>query len=437
MRVLIGKFGARASYVRESAAGGLLFAIVCAACVVAPLAGCERIGDKLRVSVRPRALHDVPAARLAYRLEADVDTNVLPESVKNEGAEEPVAAVRTQFETNRKEEALLRTVTSPDGLRVLALYVPNDPAFPADEFLVDLYGADGLFVRNVLPAGLSGVFPSAVAWSPDSQWIAFTGRRTAKPTPSPTPISEPLAPDVTDPNAPPTPMQTVAPLIAPVATYRTEQVYLADRDGFNLRPLTSREGLVYFHVAWSPDGYTLAALACREDELAERINENKQLAGRPRLIDREGRERLLSDQLMDALPVWSPDGSKIATAAETDVSIYDAAGERPTAALLPLRDPLLAASAEYDAKHPSARPAAAVRAGAPKGPSSAPTQPVAPTSGGTPLSFNPVVRLEWVQPELLLVQTGFIRIFQNEPEPTRRYLRWHVLHLSPQAAVLQ
>ncbi|MCA1630430.1 MAG: hypothetical protein LC785_10635 [Acidobacteria bacterium] len=405
-----------------------LLAALIVACVAAPLAGCRQVGEKMGVvSVRPRELRDVPSARLAFRLEPDVSPDVLPESVKNEGPEETLAAVRAHFESERKDEALLRTVTSPDGQRALALYAPNDPAFPSDEFLIDLYNAQGAFLRNVLPQGLSGVFLSTVDWSPDGSAIVFTGRRTIKPQPSVTPTPDAVgAPLPVDPNAPATPVPTVAPIIAPVASYRTEQIYLCDRDGYNLRPLTSREGLVYFHAAWSPDGRALVALACREDELTARINENKPLAGRPRLVALDGRERLLSDQLMDAQPVWSPDGAKIATASDTDVSIYDAQGDQPTAARLPLRDQLLAPSADYDAKHLQSR------AGAQKDQSRA-----TKGGGGTPLSLNPVIRLEWVSPETLLAQTGYLRIFQNESEPTRRYLRWHVLHLSPQAVVLQ
>ncbi|MCA1817862.1 MAG: hypothetical protein LC746_15990, partial [Acidobacteria bacterium] len=238
-----------------------------------------------------------------------------------------------------------------------------------------------------------------------------------------------------DPNAQPVPTASVAPIIAPVQTFRTEQVYVCDRDGYNLRPLTSREGLVYFHAVWSPDSRTIAALACKEDELSARIAENKPLAGRARLIERDtGRERLLSDQPMDALPVFSPDAAKVATAAGTDVFIFDAAGEKPTSAMLPLRDPLLASSADYDLKHLQRAPT--VNAAAQKNQPGAQTPPP-PQSSGTPLSFNPVIRLEWLGEDLLYVQTGYVRIFQSESEPTRRYLRWHALRLSPQAVVMR
>ncbi|HLL77767.1 MAG TPA: hypothetical protein VK421_21090 [Pyrinomonadaceae bacterium] len=396
-------------------------------CLVSLLTGCKQITEKF--SVRPRALRDVQAARLAFRVEPDVPAEALPLGLAGETPEEPVAAVKAHFETNRKDEALLRTVASPDGKRVLALYVPGDPAFPEDEFLIDLYSSDGMFLRNILPPDLSAVFTQAIEWSPDGQWVAFTGRRTAKPQPSPTPTPEPAdvppVPEVLDPNALPTPTPTVTPIIAPVQTYSTEQIYLFDRDGGSLRPLTARDGLIYFHVAWAPDGHALAALACRNDELERSITENKQLAGRARVVTRDGRERLLSDELMEAPPVWSPDAAKLAAAAGTDVLVFDAEGDPPTAARLPLRDPLLTASAAYDARLLAARGGAGQQ-----------QQRAETADPSRSISFNPVVRLEWVQPELLLAQTGYVRIFQNESEPTRRYLRWHLVHLSPQAVAL-
>ncbi len=410
-------------------------------------AGCREINQRFNV-VTPRALRDVPAARLAFRLEPDISAEALPANLQADDAEEPLATIKMQFESSRKDEALLRTVVSPDGQRALALYDPGGGGAPTnDTFRIDIYGADGMFVRNVLPADLAGVFPAAAAWSPDGQWIAFIGRRNGSAsqqfTPSPL-VDAPgdSFPAANDPNAAPTPTPTVAPLIATVPTFTTEQIYLCDRDGFNLRPLTARDGLIYFQLAWSPDGQALAALACKETELTARINEDKQLAGRPRVISRDGRERLLDDQLMDAFPVWSPDGAKIATAAGTDVAIYDASGDgTPTAARLPLREPLLTASAAYDQQHPaSPPPSKVVNTGGKKSrpPAPAPTPATAPSGnngGGEPLSFNSVVRLEWVQPELLLAQTGFIRVYQNNEQATR-YLRWHLLHLSPQAVVV-
>jgi hypothetical protein len=410
--------------------------VVCALLAVVCVAGgCRSVGEKLGISeVRPRALRDVPAARLAYRLETDVSEDLLPENLKLDAPEDLLATVKTQFETSRTDQALLRTVLSPDGQRALALYDPGGGQ-PADNtFRIDLYGSDGMFVRNILPQNLEGITLSAVAWSPDAQWIAFIGRERPNATPSPTPADDlpPAAPPVFDPNASPVPTPSIAPLIAPVPVFKTDQIYLADRNGENLRPLTTRDGLIYLNLAWSPDSRALAALACRQDELDARMNEGREFAGRPRIIERaDGRERLLDDQLMEAPPVWSPDSAKVATAAETDVAIYDAIGGSPTGARLSLREPLLNASASYDATKLK-------RAAPPDGKASESAATPAPAAppGGTPISFNPVIRLEWLQPETLLVRTGFVRYYQNSPEPTRGYLRWHVLQLSPQAVVL-
>lgn len=390
--------------------------------------GCQQVGRRLGLNVQPRALRDVPAARLAFRVEPDISEDVLPESLKTDAPEELLASIKTQFETNRTNEALLRTVVSPDGLRALALYDPGGSVPTENTFRIDLYGADGMFVRNVLPPNLEGITLAAVAWSPDAQSFAFIGREKPGAQATPTPDDIATAPPVFDPNASPTPTPTVAPLIAPVPVFKTDQIYLCDREGGNLRPLTTREGLIYLSLAWSPDSHALAALASKQDELDARLNEGRELAGRPRIIERDGRERLLDDQLMDVVPVWSPDSTKVATASETDVAIYDVAGDPPTGARLPLREPLLNASVNYDAANLK-------RATASAGKDQEGT-PVTSSGGSAPLSFNPVIRLEWVQPETLLVRTGFVRYYQNNPEPTRGYLRWHILHLSPQAAVL-
>jgi hypothetical protein len=228
-----------------------------------------------------------------------------------------------------------------------------------------------------------------------------------------------LAP--TDPaagEAMPTPTPA-APIIPSTQTFRTEQVYVGNRDGFDLRPLTTREGLIYFKLAWSPDGQSVAALACKEDEWEAQRREGFPHAGRPRLVTLDGRERLLDDRLTPVEPAWSPDGSKLATAFEYDVAVYDAAGGAPTGAGLSLREPLRAASVEYDAR--------VFKKGEP--------QPDATPMGEAVLiSMNPFVRLEWVEPETVYAQTAFVHIYHDEP--VVNHSRWHVLHLSPQAAVL-
>src|SRR4029079_9481742 len=106
--------------------------------------------------------------------------------------------------------------------------------------------------------------------------------------------------------------------------------------------------LIYFYFVWAPDGSAMAALACKEEEWNAREREGKLPAGRPRLIGLDGSERLLDDGLTDALPVWCPDASKIATAFDTDVAIYDAGGKTPTQSRIPLRDQLVDASVAFE-----------------------------------------------------------------------------------------
>lgn len=395
------------------------------------VAGCTRIRESIGGSVRPRALRDVPAVRLSFRFEPDIDATNLPASFTTDETEEPHAPVKADFDERRKEEALLRTVLSPDGQRALALYATSETA--EGDFRMDLYMSSGQFVRNILPPELIGTFPQWVSWSSDGQQIAFVGIKNATPTPTPTPLDEVLPAPVNP--VPPegeaaTPAPSVAPLIAPVPVFSTEQIYVCDRDGLQIRPLTSRDGLIYFSPAWSPDSHAIAALACKPDEWDARRRDDRTAAGRPRLIDLEGRERLLSDRLADSALVWSPDASKVAAAFETDVAIYDAVGQSPTGADIPLRDALLASSSKYDADKLSKKNAAATDNKTPPANASPPA-----ATDDAPLSFNPIVRLEWLQPEMLLVRTAFVRLYKNG-ELITNYPRWHILHLSPQAAVL-
>jgi hypothetical protein len=119
----------------------------------------------------------------------------------------------------------------------------------------------------------------------------------------------------------------------------------------------------------------------------------------------------------------------VATAFEYDVAVYDAGGGQPTGAGLSLREPLRAASADYDARvFKKAEPAAQPKQQA------QPPQPPQPPSEAVLISMNPFVRLEWVEPETIYAQTAFVHIYHDEP--VFKYPRWHVIHVSPQAAVL-
>jgi Tol biopolymer transport system component len=377
------------------------------------MSGCKSVIE--RQDVRPKVLRDVPARNLAYRLSPDVDS---PSGT--EDAADKNGAVANHFSTNRENDALVRTVASPDGRRVLALYGTADE--PGSTFRIDLYNSEGQFLRNLIPPDIACVFPETVSWSPDGNYINFIARKRVMPSPTPTPPNEPEP----DPLASPVPSPSVAPLFAPVASFNTEQIYICNRDGYDLKPLTSREGLIYFYYVWAPDGHAMAALACKEDEWNARERQFKLPAGRPRLIAPDGSERLLDDALTDALPVWSPDASKIATAFDTDVAIYDAGGKTPTQGRMPLGDQLIAASVAYEQRTTTKKGSTNANSPAPES---------TPVSGGVPPSFNPIVRLDWRAPETLYVQTAFVRVMPGDTINT--FQRWHMLTISAQAAILK
>jgi hypothetical protein len=78
-------------------------------------------------------------------------------------------------------------------------------------------------------------------------------------------------------------------------------------------------------------------------------------------------------------------------------------------------------------------------------------KPDAPNPGATPgegaappaaaetvlISHNPVVRLEWIEPEKLYAQTAFVRFYRDEPLPTFKHARWHRIRLHPPAVVVK
>jgi hypothetical protein len=377
------------------------------------MSGCKSVIE--RQDVRPKVLRDVPARNLAYRLSPDVDSPSDTDDPADKNG-----AVANHFSTNRENDALVRTVASPDGRRVLALYGTADE--PGSTFRIDLYNSEGQFLRNLIPPDIACVFPETVSWSPDGNYINFIARKRVMPSPTPTPPNEPEP----DPLASPVPSPSVAPLFAPVASFNTEQIYICNRDGYDLKPLTSREGLIYFYYVWAPDGHAMAALACKEDEWNARERQFKLPAGRPRLIAPDGSERLLDDALTDALPVWSPDASKIATAFDTDVAIYDAGGKTPTQGRMPLGDQLIAASVAYEQRTTTKKASTNANSPAPES---------TPVSGGVPPSFNPIVRLDWRAPETLYVQTAFVRVMPGDTINT--FQRWHMLTISAQAAILK
>src|SRR6266550_2374112 len=384
------------------------------ATVIAGAASCTSILDRQR-NVRPLVLRDVPAQRLAYRLEPDV---VPPADISSEDANDKIETIQIDFNTRRQNDALLRTVRSPDGQRALVLYGIEDE--PSQAFHIDLYSSDGNFVRNVTPPDFSCVFPEAVSWSPDGNFITFIAHKSVKPTPTPTPRG------ASSPELEPSPLPSIGPAFAPVKLFNTEQIYICNRDGYDLRPLTSREGLIYFYSSWAPDNQALVALACKESEWDAREKEYKLPTGRPRLITLDGKERLLDDELTEALPVWSPDASKVSMGFDTEVAVYDAAGNKPTQARIRLRDALMTASRIFEEKNSG---------GNKKNTNNIQAGGSNTAAAAIPASFNPIVRLEWISPDKLYFQTAYVRLIPNEPINT--FPRWHLLLLSPQAAVLK
>src|SRR5215210_4221512 len=164
----------------------LLAAALCTA------SGCRSVRETAGLSVVPKSLRDVPAERLAFRFEPDAAEEKLPPYLRRDETEEPAAAIRSAFETQRPSDALIRTVVDPSGQRALALYGTSETD---TDFRIDLYSTAGQFIRNVLPADLTGVFPEEVAWSPDGANIVFSGVRTPAPQATPTPDEAPVPPD--------------------------------------------------------------------------------------------------------------------------------------------------------------------------------------------------------------------------------------------------
>lgn len=400
-------------------------------------------------TVTPVSLKDVPSLRLNYRYEADVPSpNGDMAAAK---AEERNPAVLSDFDTNRVGETLVATVTSPKKDRVLAVY--QRPGDLASAYRLDMYAGDGKMIRQVTPETMSVNFPDKIAWSPDGSNVAFAATvREASPglstLPAPTPAPTPSKPGKKSPATTPSPSPTPPPPATPVPTprvgeappnilaFRTEQIYTCSSEGNDLKSLTANEGKIYFHFTWSPNGMALAALAATFQEWrflqfqADQRSERFVPRGRPRVVERNGRERLLDDNLTSVFPIWSPDSTKIAVAFDTQVRLYDAMSETPTQAAIPLRNQLLISSAAYDDAKRAQEAAANADPNAP-----APSPSAAPNTlpdERNLISFHPIVELQWSTDDILYLQTGFVKEFKVG-EGARSSMRWHRLILSPQA----
>lgn len=412
----------------------------------------------------PSSLKEVLSVRLNYRYEADVPAP--PVDVKTGQNDGRNPAVQSDFDQNRPQELLDKTIASPDGKRVVAVY-----HFPTDllsEFRLDMYSAEGKLLKKITADAMAVHFPDTIVWSPDSSTVAFVAMTrnitnvAATPTPpdggdvltktSPTgeANSNVNASATADPEAnanadlPPAPATPAPP--TNVLTFRTEQIYICNADGDAVKPLTQNEGLIYFYYVWSPDSAMLAALAAtgREWQYLElQANDRKEQyvpVGRPRVIEKTGRERRLDDGLTAVQPVWSPDSAKIACAFDTQVRIYDSRGDTPTQAAIPLRNNLLLSSQAYDRDQgaklnaaPDANTNTNTNANSNVNSNAVSTlPPSALPDPNTLVSFNPIVLLSWPTEDQLYFQTAFVKRMRNDADSVTSFPRWHRLILTPQ-----
>jgi hypothetical protein len=414
---------------------------------------CSRSGVDMPGST-PTSLSQVPAVRLNFRYEADVPPADAP---KDAAKEDRNAAVQSDFDANRPQEVLDKTIASPDAKRVLAVY--HKAGDMPSEFRLDMYTADGKILKKVTSDGMAVHFPDTIRWSPDSSTLAFVAmiRGTQVDETSTAPAADPetsiassnqnssavVVPDVNanaDANTVTTPAMPAAP--TGILTFRTEQIYICNAEGDGAKSITQNEGLIYFYYVWSPDSSTLAALAAKSIEwkyLNDRADQNGETfvpVGRPRVIEKNGRERRLDDALTAVQPVWSPDSSKVACAFDNQVRIYDAGGNTPTQAAIPLRNSLLLSSQAYDREQ-----AAKLEAIAPADANGVPATTNTNTSAPTTLpdekslvSYNPIVALNWTADDLLYFQTAYIKRMKNEADSVTSFPRWHRLVLTAQVS---
>lgn len=399
--------------------------------------GCGSTPEVEQPTVAPVSLKDVPSLRLNYKYEGDVPS---PKGREEAVVVENDAAVLADFTSKRVDDTLIRTMKSPDKQRTVAVYRKGDDV--VGSFRLDIYDADGRFLRKASPDQMSVSFPEAIRWSPDSQSFVFLGvlRETTPslsvfPKNTDTPATAKKSETAEKPKAEgspsPSPVASPTPSLEPaVLTLRTEQIYIADSSGIEIRPLTQKEGLIYYHMEWSPDGNALIAMAASFQEwrfIQTRAEINKEAfvpQGRPRIVEKNGRERILDDNLSSTLPVWSPDSAKIAIAYDRRIHLYDFLGDNPTQGAIPLRNELLISSQAFDkggqqiAENPN--PAA-----------TKPNQVTTLPDEKTLVSYQPIVAVSWTSPDIIYFKTGLVKDLANG-ERVRSSERWHRLILTPQ-----
>jgi hypothetical protein len=411
-----------------------IFSIV----VALGISACNR-GPAANNTSAPTALAQVPAVRLNFRYEADVPGPGDQPAANQK--EERNAAIQADFDQNRPEEVLDKTLSSPDKKRVVAIY--HRVMDVNSEYRMDMYLPEGKLLQKITPDSMAAHFPDTIVWAPDSSSLAFvavarSGQAVGNEAPTPPPIA-PINPDANTESTQPVATPTPTPQAAAILTFHTEQIYLCDLDGGALKPLTQSEGKIYFYYIWSPDSSMLAALVTTLPEwraMEAQAQGKKELfvpAGRPRIVEKNGRERLLDDAMTQVRPVWSPDSTKLGAAFDTQVRIYDAVGNAPTQAAIPLKNQLLISSQAYDKQ--LEQQAAAENTVASTEQQTASNGGPSTTTLPDPsklVSFNPIIGLQWTSDDILYFQTGYVRQYENPADNRTSYLRWHRLVLSPQ-----
>ncbi len=410
--------------------------------------------------IAPPTLGSVPAVNLNFRFESDVPAPATDPAKVSFDERDP--AIQAAFDTNRPLELLVRTISSPDKKRILAVYhrISDYPS----EYRLDMYSPDGTLLKKMTSDTMAVHFPDTIVWSPDSSSVAFVAMiRIDQPAPILDPTATPgvsnpvansqLPPTAnanTDPEEPVADLTDPAPDAAPtpaaptgILTYRTEQIYISTADGTGVKALTENEGLIYFYYAWSPDSSMLVALAATSREwkyleiVAGTKDEMMVPQGRLRVIELNGRERRLDDNLTPVRPVWSPDSTKIASAFDTQIRIYDAIGTNATQAAIPLRNQLLISSQAYDREQQRLSQASNsdIDSNSEATPQPTPDQPLSTLPDEKLLvSYNPIVEIAWTTDELIYLQTAYLRRMKSEADSVRSFSRWHRLALSAQTA---
>src|SRR4051812_14319058 len=90
------------------------------------------------------SLRDTPAVRLNFRYEGDVPAPTLDAAKSADSERNP--AIQSDFDTNRPQELIDRTVASPDAKHVAVVYhrVTDVQA----EFRLDIYTPDGKLLKK-------------------------------------------------------------------------------------------------------------------------------------------------------------------------------------------------------------------------------------------------------------------------------------------------